>query len=110
VGCSREGLKVTGDGGSCSGLAEAACIANSSCAADYCSPCGCTPAPFVGCRDQSADKPKCLQAPCPVNACGPIDMSAPSQCQTANDCAWGEIDHEILSRADCICLFGCPYI
>jgi hypothetical protein len=31
-----------------------------------------------------------------------------SCCQKAEDCVWGEIDHEILSRTDCICLMGCP--
>ncbi len=29
-------------------------------------------------------------------------------CTTATDCAWGEIDHEILSSSDCVCLLGCP--
>ena len=29
-------------------------------------------------------------------------------CATAGDCTWGEIEHDILSPADCICLFGCP--
>src|SRR5262245_44200523 len=36
---------------------------------------------------------------------GPVDA-----CMVADDCAWGEIDREILSPADCPCLFGCPYI
>jgi hypothetical protein len=31
-----------------------------------------------------------------------------SSCAADADCAWGEIDHEITTRADCICLFGCP--
>ena len=31
-------------------------------------------------------------------------------CETPSDCAWGEIDHEILVFEDCICLFGCPYL
>lgn len=31
-------------------------------------------------------------------------------CQQASDCAWGEISHEILTKADCMCLFGCPYL
>ena len=31
-------------------------------------------------------------------------------CATATDCAWGEIDHEILQASDCVCLFGCPHI
>lgn len=31
-------------------------------------------------------------------------------CSVANDCTWGEIDHEILSSTDCPCLLGCPYL
>ncbi len=31
-------------------------------------------------------------------------------CNVQADCAWGEIDHEILTAADCPCLYGCPYI
>ncbi|HWA72594.1 MAG TPA: hypothetical protein VG937_09675 [Polyangiaceae bacterium] len=31
-------------------------------------------------------------------------------CENASDCAWGEINHEILTKADCVCLFGCPYL
>jgi hypothetical protein len=31
-------------------------------------------------------------------------------CATAADCAWGEIEHEILQASDCVCLYGCPYI
>ena len=38
------------------------------------------------------------------------DAGAASACVTPSDCQWGEIDHEILSRADCICLIGCPSI
>jgi hypothetical protein len=30
-------------------------------------------------------------------------------CAVAEDCTRTEIDHEILSRADCICLLGCPF-
>ena len=33
-----------------------------------------------------------------------------TQCETAADCAYGEIDHEILKKSDCICRFGCPYL
>jgi hypothetical protein len=29
-------------------------------------------------------------------------------CTVNEDCVWGEIDHEITRREDCICLFGCP--
>lgn len=31
-------------------------------------------------------------------------------CTLPADCAWGEIDHEILTKDDCICLFGCPHL
>jgi hypothetical protein len=31
-------------------------------------------------------------------------------CKVDSDCAWGEIEHEIRSRKDCVCLYGCPYI
>jgi hypothetical protein len=31
-------------------------------------------------------------------------------CDSDADCGWGEIGHEIETRFDCICLFGCPYI
>jgi len=30
-------------------------------------------------------------------------------CTAATDCTRSEIDHEILSAADCICLLGCPF-
>lgn len=33
-----------------------------------------------------------------------------NSCAAETDCAWGEIDHEILTRKDCTCLYGCPYI
>lgn len=32
------------------------------------------------------------------------------KCTVAADCAWGEIDHEIAERKDCICLYGCPWL
>lgn len=31
-------------------------------------------------------------------------------CSSADECGWGEIDHEILDEADCPCLYGCPYL
>jgi len=40
----------------------------------------------------------------------PVDAGPPNACTVASDCTWGEIDHEILSRADCICLLGCPHL
>jgi len=30
-------------------------------------------------------------------------------CTSAADCTHTEIDHEITSSADCICLYGCPW-
>jgi hypothetical protein len=36
---------------------------------------------------------------------GPYDT-----CSVASDCAWGEIDREIVTAADCPCLFGCPHL
>jgi hypothetical protein len=36
--------------------------------------------------------------------------SGDAQCDTAADCGYGEIDHEIEEKSDCICRFGCPYI
>ncbi len=41
---------------------------------------------------------------------GAVDAGSPSACGVQTDCAWGEIDHEILGRADCPCLYGCPYL
>ena len=40
-----------------------------------------------------------------VTGSGPYDT-----CTAASDCAWGEIDHEILSPSDCPCILGCPYL
>ena len=36
--------------------------------------------------------------------------SAQSGCVQDSDCGIGEIDHEILSKRDCMCLFGCAYL
>ena len=49
-------------------------------------------------------------AGCDVRHVPPVDVDAGPQaaCANADDCTWGEIDHEILSRSDCVCLFGCP--
>ena len=44
---------------------------------------------------------------------GGVDAGAdPSdtECETASDCGYGEIEHEIVSKADCVCLYGCPYL
>jgi hypothetical protein len=39
-----------------------------------------------------------------------VDAGSEVACMGDDDCGWGEIDHEILTPADCICLFGCPFI
>lgn len=44
----------------------------------------------------------------PYDAGPPFDAGAEDYCTMPSDCAWGEIDHEILAPTDCICLFGCP--
>jgi hypothetical protein len=31
-------------------------------------------------------------------------------CSVPADCTWTEIDVEILQAADCMCLYGCPYV
>src|SRR5262245_33857876 len=46
--------------------------------------------------------------PPPVDASQPPDAGPERACMMDMDCAWGEIDHEILRREDCVCLFGCP--
>ena len=48
---------------------------------------------------EDSGTPADAQVTAQVNAC--IDVA---------DCAWGEIDHEILTRAGCNCLYGCPYV
>jgi hypothetical protein len=39
---------------------------------------------------------------------GAGDAGPVNSCNVPEDCAWGEIDREILAPTDCICLFGCP--
>jgi hypothetical protein len=39
-----------------------------------------------------------------------VPVAPPAACATSSDCGLGEIDHEILSRADCKCLFGCAFL
>lgn len=46
----------------------------------------------------------------PAQDLGVSDSAANNSCNAATECAWGEIDHEILTRADCPCLAGCPGI
>lgn len=38
------------------------------------------------------------------------DAGSVDRCETAADCAYGEIDHEIVKKSDCVCLYGCPYL
>lgn len=38
------------------------------------------------------------------------DAGPPLMCSVASDCTRSEIDHEIRSSADCICLVGCPFV
>jgi len=47
----------------------------------------------------------CSSSPSVSTDAGPDDT-----CSVTADCAWGEIDHEILSAADCPCLLGCPHL
>jgi hypothetical protein len=42
--------------------------------------------------------------------CAPAKPTAYNACSSDADCEWGEIDHEILTRADCTCLFGCGFL
>lgn len=40
-----------------------------------------------------------------------VQIGAPyNECKVDSDCAWGEIDHEILKKSDCVCLFGCGHL
>lgn len=39
-----------------------------------------------------------------------LDALSPTECTTANQCRWGEIDHEIRVRGDCPCLSGCGFV
>jgi hypothetical protein len=42
---------------------------------------------------------------------GMVQVGPPyNTCTVDSDCAWGEIEHEIRSKKDCVCLYGCPYI
>lgn len=35
---------------------------------------------------------------------------ARDSCEVDSDCGWGEINREILTSDDCMCLYGCPYL
>jgi len=39
-----------------------------------------------------------------------IDAGSTTSCNVPSDCAWGEISREILTAADCPCLYGCAYL
>jgi hypothetical protein len=43
---------------------------------------------------------------------GGNDSGEPSTlaCNATSDCTRTEIDHEITSSADCVCLYGCPFL
>jgi hypothetical protein len=38
------------------------------------------------------------------------NVPVPDSCEVDADCGFGEIDHEVYRRADCPCLYGCPYL
>jgi hypothetical protein len=38
------------------------------------------------------------------------DTRAEDTCTAASDCTFGELDHDILSPSDCVCLIGCGSI
>jgi hypothetical protein len=56
-----------------------------------------------GCKNDSGPKPPPLVTP----DAGSVNTEG---CTVDADCGFGEIDHEILRRADCPCLYGCPYL
>ena len=83
----RTGLPIDNNGSltdviptECKTLDETHCKLETACAADYCDQCGCTPAPFVGCRDKNTTAPLCLQAPCVADACDPCARLDAKQC------------------------------
>jgi hypothetical protein len=57
----------------------------------------------AGCKNDSEPRPRPLATP----DAGSVDTES---CRVDTDCGFGEIDHEILRRADCPCLYGCPYL
>jgi hypothetical protein len=46
----------------------------------------------------------------PGSGGSPVDAGDPSACSVQSDCAWGDIDREILSATDCPCRYGCPFV
>ena len=68
---------------------------------------------LFGCSDATERAPAADAAPdvAPEGAVDvPADLPPVRACQTSTDCVWGEIDHEIATRADCVCLYGCPML
>jgi hypothetical protein len=45
-----------------------------------------------------------------TTASGGTGATSGDTCASTDDCAWGEIDREILKASDCMCLYGCPYL
>lgn len=45
-----------------------------------------------------------------IDDTGTGPLASPTACSSDSDCALGEINHEIRSKADCVCLYGCPYL
>lgn len=41
---------------------------------------------------------------------GALSSAGDDACETASDCGYGEIRNEILTKTDCVCLFGCPFL
>jgi hypothetical protein len=46
----------------------------------------------------------------PAAGGGAGQSGADTACDQTSDCEYGEIAHDIASKADCVCLFGCPYL
>src|SRR5262245_5281987 len=64
---------------------------------------------FAACKEEP--QPPGMQPP----GMQPPEMPDPNLppadgCEVDADCGFGEIDHEIYRRADCPCLYGCPYV
>lgn len=61
------------------------------------------------------DRPAATMSPAPSGAATSPKHTAPELdpvvgCLTDRDCDWGEINRDIESSSDCMCLFGCPHI
>jgi hypothetical protein len=69
----------------CSLLGEADCKANTSCTADYCNECSCTPT-FVGCRLPSKPQTLCPPLGCPAQDCGNCNGLDQQTCDATPGC------------------------